>query len=105
MYVAQDTTDIDGIEHKPLKMTGESDKVEVRKKIIYIDQPIYSFKRAKQYILDSLSKSGGLPLPSRFGANPTSSTSFNDYGSRVNISKVLWCFFLKKIFSRLVAHQ
>jgi hypothetical protein len=53
MYVAQETSDIDGIEHKPLKMTGEADKVE----------------RAKQYILDSLSKSGGLPLPSRFGAN------------------------------------
>ncbi len=32
MYVAQDTTDIDGIEHKPLKMTGEADKVEVRNK-------------------------------------------------------------------------
>jgi hypothetical protein len=32
MYVAQETTDIDGIEHKPLKMTGESDKVEVMEK-------------------------------------------------------------------------
>jgi hypothetical protein len=30
MFVAQDTTEIDGIEHKPLKMTGEADKVEVR---------------------------------------------------------------------------
>lgn len=40
MYVAQETTDIDGIEHKPLKMSGESDKVDVRnekylKKILY----------------------------------------------------------------------
>jgi len=32
MYVAQETSDIDGIEHKPLKMTGEADKVEVREK-------------------------------------------------------------------------
>jgi hypothetical protein len=30
MYVGQETTDIDGIEHKPLKMTGEADKVEVK---------------------------------------------------------------------------
>jgi len=29
MYVAQETTDIDGIEHKPLKMTGEADNLEV----------------------------------------------------------------------------
>jgi hypothetical protein len=29
MFVGQDTTDIDGIEHKPLKLTGEADKVEV----------------------------------------------------------------------------
>ena len=35
MYVAQETTDIDGIEHKPLKMTGESDKVEVTEKIFF----------------------------------------------------------------------
>ncbi len=41
------------------------------------------FQRAKQYVLDSLSKSGGLPLPSRF-----SGTSTNDYGSRVNISRI-----------------
>ncbi|CAF0953418.1 unnamed protein product [Rotaria sordida] len=72
MYVAQDTTDIDGIEHKPLKMTGEADKVE----------------RAKQYILDSLAKSGSLPVQNRFHTNSTntatssSSSSFNDYGSR-----------------------
>jgi far upstream element-binding protein len=32
MYVAQDTTEIDGIEHKPLKMTGEADRVEVRER-------------------------------------------------------------------------
>ncbi|CAF3795929.1 unnamed protein product [Rotaria sp. Silwood1] len=66
MYVAQDTSEIDGIEHKPLKMTGEADKVE----------------RAKQYILDSLAKSGGLPVPNRFHTNSTNTTSFNDYGSR-----------------------
>jgi hypothetical protein len=29
MYVAQDTSEIDGIEHKPLKMTGEADNLEV----------------------------------------------------------------------------
>ncbi|CAF3047916.1 unnamed protein product [Rotaria socialis] len=66
MYVAQDTTEIDGIEHKPLKMTGEADKVE----------------RAKQYILDSLAKSGGIPMPNRFNSNSSNTTSFNDYGSR-----------------------
>ena len=32
MYVAQDTSEIDGIEHKPLKMTGEADRVEVIEK-------------------------------------------------------------------------
>ena len=30
MYVGQETIDIDGIEHKPLKLTGEPDKIEVR---------------------------------------------------------------------------
>ncbi|CAF1451631.1 unnamed protein product [Adineta steineri] len=65
MYVAQETSEIDGIEHKPLKMTGEADKVE----------------RAKQYILDSLAKSGGIPLPNRSSTNSTNST-FTDYGSR-----------------------
>ena len=30
MYVGQDIIDIDGIEHKPLKLTGEPDKIEVR---------------------------------------------------------------------------
>lgn len=68
MYVAQETTDIDGIEHKPLRMTGEADKLE----------------RAKQYILDSLAKSGNLPVPNRFSTNSTSTTSFNDYGSRTS---------------------
>ena len=29
MYVGQDIIDIDGIEHKPLKLTGEPDKIEV----------------------------------------------------------------------------
>lgn len=43
------------------------------------------FKRAKQYVLDSLSKSGNLSAPNRFNANSSTSTnsSFNDYGSRV----------------------
>lgn len=30
MFVGQEISEIDGIEHKPLKLTGESDKVEVR---------------------------------------------------------------------------
>ena len=30
MYVVQDSSDIDGIEHKPLRIMGESDRVEVR---------------------------------------------------------------------------
>jgi hypothetical protein len=30
MYVAQETSDVDGIEHKPLRIMGESDRVEVR---------------------------------------------------------------------------
>lgn len=29
MFVGQEISEIDGIEHKPLKLTGESDKVEV----------------------------------------------------------------------------
>jgi len=51
---------------------------------IILTKKVYLFKRAKQYILDSLAKSGGLPLPSRFGTSSTSTPSFNDYGSRVN---------------------
>jgi hypothetical protein len=31
MYVVQDSSDIDGIEHKPLRIMGESDRVDVRK--------------------------------------------------------------------------
>lgn len=30
MFVGQEITEIDGIEHKPLKLSGDSDKVEVR---------------------------------------------------------------------------
>ena len=30
MYVVQDSSDVDGIEHKPLRIMGESDRVEVR---------------------------------------------------------------------------
>jgi hypothetical protein len=33
MYVGQDTIDINGVEHKPLKLTGEPDKVEVKSTI------------------------------------------------------------------------
>ena len=32
MFVGQETSEIDGIEHKPLKITGDADKVEVRVK-------------------------------------------------------------------------
>jgi hypothetical protein len=32
MYVVQDSSDIDGIEHKPLRIMGESDRVDVRRK-------------------------------------------------------------------------
>jgi hypothetical protein len=32
MYVAQDSSMIDGIEHKPLRIMGESDRVAVRRK-------------------------------------------------------------------------
>lgn len=31
LYVAQETSDIDGIEHKPLRIMGEPDRVEVLK--------------------------------------------------------------------------
>ena len=30
MLVIQELTDIDGIEHKPLRITGDQDKIEVR---------------------------------------------------------------------------
>ena len=30
MFVVQELIDIDGIEHKPLKISGDPDKVEVR---------------------------------------------------------------------------
>lgn len=63
LFVATDIMDIDGIEHKPLKITGEADKIE----------------RAKQYVIDSLSKSGGAPLPSRAA---TSTSAYGDYGSQ-----------------------
>jgi hypothetical protein len=33
MYVAQETSDVDGIEHKPLRIMGESDRVEVRRNL------------------------------------------------------------------------
>ncbi|CAF2398497.1 unnamed protein product [Rotaria sp. Silwood2] len=67
MYVVQDSADVDGIEHKPLRIMGESDRVE----------------RAKQYVLDSLSKSGGLPnSTNRFNANQNS-TTLNDSNSRM----------------------
>jgi hypothetical protein len=33
MYVVQDSSDIDGIEHKPLRIMGESDRVDVRIKL------------------------------------------------------------------------
>ena len=33
LFVATDTMDIDGIEHKPLKVTGEADKIEVGRPI------------------------------------------------------------------------
>lgn len=36
MYVVQDSSEIDGIEHKPLRIMGESDRVEVSKTINYI---------------------------------------------------------------------
>ncbi|CAF0912667.1 unnamed protein product [Rotaria sp. Silwood1] len=68
MYVVQDSADVDGIEHKPLRIIGESDRVE----------------RAKQYVLDSLSKSGGLPNPAnRLNTNQNSTTSLNDANSRM----------------------
>ncbi|CAF1094673.1 unnamed protein product [Adineta ricciae] len=66
MFVGQETSDIDGIEHKPLKITGEADKVE----------------RAKQYVLETLLKSGGGSFPNRSGSNSNGSGSFNEYGSR-----------------------
>jgi far upstream element-binding protein len=67
LYVAQETTDIDGIEHKPLRIMGEPDRIA----------------RAKQYVLDSLSKSGGLPIPTnRTGPNSSNTASYNDYGSK-----------------------
>ncbi|CAF4507888.1 unnamed protein product, partial [Rotaria magnacalcarata] len=54
MYVVQDSADVDGIEHKPLRISGESDRVE----------------RAKQHVLDSLAKSGGLTTQTnRLGGN------------------------------------
>lgn len=30
MLVIQELTDIDGIEHKPLRITGDQDRIEVR---------------------------------------------------------------------------
>lgn len=33
MFVVQETKDIDGIEHKPLRIIGESDRIEVRSKL------------------------------------------------------------------------
>lgn len=67
LYVAQETSDIDGIEHKPLRIMGEPDRVE----------------RAKQHVLESLSKSSNMPpSSSRLGSNSNSS-SINDYGSRI----------------------
>ncbi|CAF0780159.1 unnamed protein product [Rotaria sordida] len=69
MYVVQDSADVDGIEHKPLRIIGESDRVE----------------RAKQYVLDSLSKSGSLPnSANRFNTNQNSATSLNDSNSRIS---------------------
>jgi hypothetical protein len=32
MYVVQDSADVDGIEHKPLRIMGEPDRIEVRRK-------------------------------------------------------------------------
>ncbi|CAF1131790.1 unnamed protein product [Adineta steineri] len=67
MYVVQDSADVDGIEHKPLRIMGEPDRIE----------------RVKQYVLETLLKPGGIPNPAnRLGNNPTNPTSFNDYGSR-----------------------
>ncbi|CAF1487448.1 unnamed protein product [Adineta ricciae] len=67
MYVVQETTDIDGIEHKPLRIMGDPDRVE----------------RAKQYVLESLLKTGGIPNSgNRSGGNQSGSSSFNEYGSR-----------------------
>ncbi|UJR36796.1 hypothetical protein I4U23_029510 [Adineta vaga] len=67
MYVVQDSSEIDGIEHKPLRIMGEADRVE----------------RAKQYVLESLLKAGGIPNSgNRSGANQSGSNSFNEYGSR-----------------------
>jgi hypothetical protein len=41
MYVAQDTTEIDGIEHKPLRIMGESDRVEVRQRRKFKESNFY----------------------------------------------------------------
>lgn len=35
LFVAPETSDIDGIEHKPLRIMGDPDRVEVREKIIF----------------------------------------------------------------------
>ncbi|UJR09354.1 hypothetical protein I4U23_013598 [Adineta vaga] len=66
MFVGPEITEIDGIEHKPLKISGEADKVE----------------RAKQHVLDLLAKSNGPPFSNRFATNSNGSNSSNDYGSR-----------------------
>lgn len=34
MYVVQDSSDIDGIEHKPLRIMGESDRVDVSRYLL-----------------------------------------------------------------------
>jgi len=48
---------------------------------------VFFFQRAKQYVLESLLKTGGIPNSgNRLGTNQNNPTSFNDYGSRVNIS-------------------
>ncbi|CAF3358341.1 unnamed protein product [Rotaria socialis] len=68
MYVVQDSADVDGIEHKPLRISGESDRVE----------------RAKQHVLDSLAKSGGVTTQTnRLGGNQNSSSSYNDPHARM----------------------
>jgi len=72
LFVGQETIDIDGIEHKPLKISGDPEKAE----------------RARQHVLDQLSRPGPNSAAARAAAaaaaagNQTTGSTYNDYGSR-----------------------
>ena len=96
MFVGQDIIEIDGIEHKPLRLTGDPDKVEVgnvtnRHAAVIL---LVVLQRARQYVLDSLSKAAPSAGGGRFGGgggggggNRDNNSSFNDYGSRVRYQR------------------